>query len=178
MSTQTVGKYNCGANKKVLGAHRHDTLDQVKACSAVKMMAVQAPPTPVAAPVITVPPVDPFTIPAGRYATDTNGKVDFWQVRIGKGKWDGYRFVTRLVGHPSDWAKYRVPTSVAKQVLNTLATGSYLDTHGGVDTLLSGPQAAAVRFSRTFTCCAMCLSPLSDPDSIARGLGPDCAKKF
>ena len=40
------------------------------------------------------------------------------------------------------------------------------------------PEAAAVRYSKHFTVCAVCGSPLSDPESMERGLGPVCAERF
>lgn len=114
-------------------------------------------------------------IPASKYALVQNGQTNFFEVQVGKGKWQGYRFVKRLVGAPGEFAKYPIPGKGSQvQILEAIAGDFYVDN----GTELTGPMAAAVRFSREFTRCACCLAPLSDPISIAQGLGPVCAKRF
>jgi hypothetical protein len=105
-------------------------------------------------------------VPASKYALyDGDGKIIFYEVRIGKAgtRWDGFRFVDHLVGHPGDWARYPVKGEARKQLLLDIGMN---------------PKAAAVRFSKHFTICAVCSSPLSDPESVAAGLGPICAQRF
>lgn len=105
-------------------------------------------------------------VPDSQYALQaTDGSYVFYQVRRGKKdtRWAGFVFVDRLVGHPGDWAKYPVKGDSRIGVLRGLA----------VD-----PKAAAQAFSREHGVCACCGSPLSDPFSIANGLGPVCIQRF
>lgn len=113
-------------------------------------------------------------IPASKYALVEGDHLRFYEVQIGKGKWQGYRFVKLLVGAPGDWDRMPMIVKAQKDVLARIVADTYQD---GLVTL-TGPMAAAVRFSREHVVCAACMSPLSDEDSVARGLGPVCAKKF
>jgi hypothetical protein len=47
-----------------------------------------------------------------------------------------------------------------------------------IETAARDPLAAAVSHGRTTGQCAVCNRPLSDPESVARGIGPVCAGKF
>lgn len=104
-------------------------------------------------------------LPASKYALHDEDGLKFYDVRIGKAgtRWDGFRFVDRLVGHPGDWARYPIKGEARKSVLADIA---------------QHPRESAVLFSTEFTVCAVCGSPLSDPESLARGLGPVCAERF
>lgn len=106
------------------------------------------------------------TVPDSMYAlVRPNGELGFLEVSTGrKGtKWENYQFVNLLVGAPGDWR--RIPM-LKQQRANLLAR------------LAENPLEAALRFSHHFTVCAACGSPLSDPESRERGLGPVCAAKF
>lgn len=105
------------------------------------------------------------SLPASKYAVETPEGLKFYEVQVGKPgtKWDGFRFVSHLVGHPGDWAKYPVKGAARKELLAELSVDA---------------KAAAVLFSKNFTVCAVCGSPLSDPESLALGLGPVCATRF
>ena len=115
-------------------------------------------------------------VPASRYALDNGaGSLDFVQVdRPTKGRWAGRTFVERLIGSPGDFRKVRLPRDAQQDFLARIAADRFEDAGRS----LAGSEAAAVRFSRHFTVCAACLSPLTDDDSRARGLGPVCAKRF
>lgn len=104
-------------------------------------------------------------LPASKYALHNDDGLKFYEVRVGKAgtRWDGFRFVDHLVGHPGDWARYPVKGVARKEVLADIA---------------QHPRESAVLFSAEFTICAVCGSPLSDPESLARGLGPVCAERF
>lgn len=102
-------------------------------------------------------------VPDSRYALDTPAGPHFYKVKQGKGKWAHVKFVSRLIGHPGDFLETPVRGANKAAVLNLIA---------------QDPQEAAVRFSREFTLCAVCLSPLTDPESRERGLGPVCAGRF
>lgn len=105
-------------------------------------------------------------VPDSDYAIiPEDGVVQFYRVKRGKkgSRWDGFVFVSRLYGAPGDWRTVPVRGGLKTMVLAVL----------GQD-----PQAAAVAFSREHGVCACCGSPLSDPESIALGLGPICVKRF
>jgi hypothetical protein len=104
-------------------------------------------------------------VPDSDYALQApDGTYAFYRVRRPKkGKWQGFTFVDRLVGHPGGWATYPVKGASKTGVLQGLATD---------------PKAHALAFSREHGVCACCGSPLSDPESIARGFGPICIERF
>lgn len=102
-------------------------------------------------------------VPDSSYALDTPDGIYFYRVRTGKGRWAGFQFVDRLIGHPGDFL--RVPVKGA----NRMAT---------LKLIALDPKGAAIEFSRRFTVCAVCGSPLTDPESMERGLGPVCAERF
>lgn len=103
------------------------------------------------------------TPPDARYALQDVDAVRFYQVKSGKGRWDGYTFLDLLVGAPGDFRSFPVKGAARKAVMDRLA---------------ADPKAAAKRFADEFSCCAACMSPLTDSESRARGLGPVCAEKF
>lgn len=103
-------------------------------------------------------------VPNSKYALVREAGPVFYEVTTGrKGKWVGFLFLSRLVGHPGDWKRTPVKGDAKKDILAEI----------GQD-----PKAAAIRFSKEFTICAVCGSPLSDPESLALGLGPICATRF
>lgn len=105
-----------------------------------------------------------LTVPDSKYAIEeVSGAITFYEVRTGTKKWSHMQFVDRLVGAPGDWQKYPVKGEAKRRVMETIDTD---------------PKAAAIAFSKHFTVCAVCGSPLSDPESMAAGLGPICAKRF
>ena len=103
-------------------------------------------------------------VPDSKYALyDGNGQIIFFEVRTGRGRWAHMQFVDQLIGHPGDWKKIPVKGAKKRSVL--------LD-------LYADPKGAATRFGQHFTVCGVCGSPLSDPESMAAGIGPICAKRF
>lgn len=102
-------------------------------------------------------------IPDSSYALDTPSGLYFYRVRTGKGKWAGFKFVDRLIGHPGDFLRVPVKGANRKATLKLIAQDA---------------KGAAIEFSRRFTVCAVCGSPLTDPESMERGLGPVCAERF
>lgn len=104
-------------------------------------------------------------IPASCYALDTPAGLHFYRVKYGKkgGKWETFAFVERMIGHPGDFLYTPVKGANRMAVLKLIR----------ID-----PREAAVRFSREYTVCAVCGSPLTDPESMERGLGPICAERF
>lgn len=102
-------------------------------------------------------------VPDSYYALDTPAGLHFYRVKTGKGKWAGFQFVDRLIGHPGDFLHTPVKGANRKAVLNLIGQDA---------------KASAILFSRKFTVCAVCQSPLTDPLSMEQGLGPICAKRF
>lgn len=104
-------------------------------------------------------------VPAGRYAiTGEDGTTDFYKVDHGKGNWEGRIFVSLLLGSPGGFRDERIGAKARWTVLDTIVT--------------DGPEECARRFGRELGICAMCGSPLTNPESIALGIGPECRKKF
>lgn len=107
-------------------------------------------------------------VPDSKYALVREGSADdqivFYEVRTGRnGKWVGFQFLDRLVGAPGDWRRTPVKGQAKKNIIAEIAVS---------------PKAAAARYGKEFTVCGVCNSPLSDPESMAAGLGPICAKRF
>ncbi len=136
------------------------TVEHVRQCySTVKTME-----RPVAREASDFQPMAMVT-PDSKYAiTGADGVLRFYNLRTGKkGQWKGVRFLDLLVGHPGDWASFPVKGLNRKFVMDEIA---------------KNPKAAALRYAEEFTRCAVCDSPLSDPESIAAGIGPVCATRF
>lgn len=108
---------------------------------------------------------DPWeNVPDSKYAVHIDGVLTFFELQTGvKGKWKGFRFLNRLVGHPGDWAKYAVKGEEKKRVLALIG---------------ENPAGSARTYGRNFTVCGVCNSPLSDPESVQKGIGPVCEKRF
>lgn len=101
-------------------------------------------------------------VPEGRYALGEDADPRFYQVRRPtKGNWEGYVFVDRLIGNPGGYRKVPVRGLDADAVLTAVE----------VD-----PMAAMVRFGLLSGTCGKCGADLSDPQSLERGIGPDCWK--
>lgn len=120
------------------------------------------------------------TVPASykgiKYAvpnTDTKSVSTFvfYEVREYKGK----RYLNRLQGAPGDWNRqfvsYKDYAGIVQRIKDAVHT-----TYEGES--LTGPMAAAARFSDMYTICACCGAKLSNGKSIAAKFGPVCAKKF
>lgn len=102
-------------------------------------------------------------LPDSRYALRTDNGLVFYEVRTGKGKWAGFQFLDRLIGHPGDWLKTPVKGANKAAVMSLLR---------------QDPLDSALLYSTEFTRCAACDSPLSDPESVERGMGPVCIARF
>lgn len=158
----------CGSCKGTEGI----TVEHVKSCYGAKQST-----GPVASDYKPMALAQPINVPPSKYCLDIDGELLFFDVTAGT-KNPKVRFVKALVGHPGDWLRLKVSRERADQILHLIRYDSYTDVFEGSPQDLEGPQAAAVRFSRKFTCCACCGSPLTVPLSRARGLGPDCYKRF
>lgn len=100
-------------------------------------------------------------VPNGRYALPAeDGHFVFYQVDHGTGKWDGYTFVSQLVGSVGDWDDQRLSRDVSRSVLARIA---------------ADPEEAARMFGIKARACGYCGSPLSNLRSRAAGYGETCA---
>lgn len=102
-------------------------------------------------------------IPISKYALSDEDGLAFYEVTNGTGKWDGIQFLSRLYGAPGDWRRIPMKGFEKRKVMALI---------------LEDARGAAVRYSKEFTVCAACGSPLSDPQSRERGLGPVCWSRF
>lgn len=128
---------------------------------------VQPITTPVA---VTVPTnaIDLRSLPDGRYAVpngDTRLKVLI--NRSDDPKWEGFIFV-------SDAAAYGQRQKYGMQAAGRMYRGKIEEQ---LRTILSNPKAATVAYGRLTNHCGCCGKPLEDVESVARGIGPVCAKK-
>lgn len=101
-------------------------------------------------------------IPAGNYAIRWDeDTIEFYKVdRPTKGKWEGYTFVSQRSGDNQIPIRDRQRRTM---ILNEISRD---------------PKAAAVLYGKELGICSVCNHTLTDPDSIANGIGPVCAKKF
>jgi hypothetical protein len=101
-------------------------------------------------------------VPAGHYAIGAEGETKFYRVQYGKPgtKWDGFCFVD--VQASDDY--YAVKGKGKFEVLDAITA--------------QGIVESAKRYGHELGKCGMCLKTLTDPVSIANGIGPDCAKNL
>lgn len=105
---------------------------------------------------------DPTTVPAGRYALSTNGETAFYQVdRPTKGRWDGWTFVNLI--HPGGDRIRPVKGGERGTILARLS---------------DNPATYSAEYGKHTGTCGVCSRPLSDPESVARGIGPVCAGRL
>jgi len=105
---------------------------------------------------------DPDTVPAGRYALDQNGQATFYQVdRPTQGRWDGWTFVNLI--HAGGSRIRPVKGSERGQVLALIAQDH---------------TAASRAYGQHTGTCGVCSRTLSNPESVAAGIGPVCASRI
>lgn len=97
-------------------------------------------------------------VPDGRYAIEREGKVMFYKVENGKAdsRWAGYTF---LKVQASDDLYPVKDKDARKEILAAIA---------------QDPRAASIAYGKEIGACGVCNRTLTDPDSIAAGIGPVC----
>lgn len=113
--------------------------------------------------------LDLSELPAGRYAIP--GGDSRLKVKIDKptkGNWAGFVFVR-------DAAEYGSGQRYGIQRPGSDYRG---DIEAQLRTILADPQAAMAEYGHLTSTCGVCGRTLEDADSIARGIGPVCARKF
>lgn len=112
-----------------------------------------------------------WEMPEGRYAllhefgTDSNPDSAWWFFQVDKpteGRWKGYTFIKRLIGAPGAYRKIDMDER---------------DRNFWLAAIEANPKQAMIDYGLQSGVCGRCASPLTDPDSLARGLGPICAGK-
>lgn len=120
----------------------------------------------------TAAPVSPWAgiaedlakLPLSRYAlprTDGSNAWDFFEIT--ESKTTKRRFLNRLIGAPGSWRRINMPPEVQKHAIRHI---------------MEDAKSSAIAYASQHGRCAVCDSPLSDPASIARSMGPVCAKRF
>jgi hypothetical protein len=125
-------------------------------------------------------------VPAGRYALYDAGPDDvpgaysyvdrqdlvkpsygqwrFYQVdKPNEGRWNGYTFVKILIGAPGAYRKENLDADRRVSIMRRIE---------------EDPQKAMIDYGQQSGVCGRCSSPLTDPESLARGIGPICAGKM
>lgn len=103
--------------------------------------------------------------PPSKYAINTQSGMVWFEVKHWKKTKDvTIAYVRRLTGHPGDWLRTKFNPAQQKWILEQLEQQT--------------PATLAKVFADHFTCCAKCLSPLSDELSVSLGLGPVCREAF
>lgn len=96
-------------------------------------------------------------VPAGRYAIEVNGEIKFYKVdRPTQGRWAGWTFVKVQASDEF----YRVKGAAARSILEQIE---------------QDPIEASKRYGREIGRCGVCNRTLTQPESIAAGIGPICA---
>ena len=135
--------------------------DELGACSAA--------PAPAPKKIIPVTGLDLRTLPEGRYGipgSDTRLKISVEKPTTGN--WKGWVFV-------KDAAEYGQGQRYGSQKPGSTYRGQIEDE---LKAIVADPRAAAARYGQLTGTCGMCGRHLEDQESIDRGIGPVCAKKF
>lgn len=103
-------------------------------------------------------------VPEGHYAIQSltgNNDLDFFRVdRPTEGDWKGKTYVKRVIGgHPDSNIRFTQYRTVLQAILD------------------AGPEKAGFAYADAIGRCYKCNRHLTDDDSRARGMGPDCASK-
>lgn len=99
-------------------------------------------------------------LPAGHYALRGADGVEFYKVdRPTRGKWAGRTFVTRIAGD----AEYPVKGERGRTVERLIA---------------ADPLAASALYGQELGVCGVCSRTLTNEESRAYGIGPQCRGKF
>lgn len=158
---------NTGILAKVDGKWvvRHDSLS---ACSATVPATRPAPTSTLDLGALPTP-IDAGYAKVGRYGVP--GSESRLKVSIEKpvdGKWEGWIFVR-------DAAEYGNHTRYGSQAPGKFYKGQIEDE---LRAILADPQAAAARYGQLTSTCGMCGRTLETEESVARGIGPVCSKRY
>lgn len=140
----------------------HGTVDAVRRCAASRRFRAAAPATarPYSATAHPISAIPVGSRRSARYALPgDDGTVRFYRVfRPTRGRYTGMTFLEVQAGDET----HPVRGVAAQLVLLRIA---------------ADPAAAAARYGAEIGQCSMCGRTLTDADSRARGIGPDCAQR-
>lgn len=103
------------------------------------------------------------TAPEGKYAvSDSQGYPVIVEVSKPTGRWEGYTFVKSVP---------MIPNGTDEPVRGVEATHI-------LNAIERDPVTAAVNYGRMTGRCGQCNRRLSDPTSVAMGIGPECRSNF
>lgn len=131
-------------------------IDRIKAVVAAQQVAAAAP-APVVAPA-PAPVAQPARLPfpvvaAGRYAVEVDGVLRFYNVtKTATGRTEAKRYVS--------------------DALTSIRMGEVVRALRLIE---ADPETARMTYARETTRCFTCGRRLTDPESMERGQGPDCA---
>lgn len=141
-----------------------EALAKVTAFLAAVDAGVKTQPAPAAKPASLTLDNAQQLVPEGRYAvTGKDGATDFYKVEHGKPgtKWASFLFLSQQCS--DDYVPVKaVPVKLA--VLAKIVADGILD--------------AAKRYGTELGVCGVCAKTLTDPESIAKGIGPVCESKL
>jgi hypothetical protein len=113
--------------------------------------------------------IDLRTIPSGYYAVpDGDTRLKVRVNHVDKGRWAGYTFV-------DDGAEYGNRRNYGRQAPDGTYQGDIADA---LKAIVADPTAAAARYGHITGRCGICNRQLEDEASVARGIGPICAKNL
>jgi hypothetical protein len=98
-------------------------------------------------------------LPKAKYAVEIDGVLTFAEVK----EWKGRTYMRKLLGSPGDFSRVKLNTGQIARL---------------VDAIEPNPLAATQRFGDEFTCCSVCLAPLTDEVSRSHRMGPTCRGRF
>jgi hypothetical protein len=104
----------------------------------------------------------PGDIPDGRYAFMDNGTPRFYRIVTKEYPTGNRRFINKVLGAPGDFRYVPISNAEAREFITAIK---------------DDPAYACQLFGYVVGACGICGSPLTDPESIALGIGPVCAKK-
>jgi len=113
--------------------------------------------------------LDLSTLPAGAYAVPDGSRLKVAIEKPEEGKWVGWTFVKNATeygeGAGARFGSQRPGGTYKGQIETQLAI------------ILENPREAAAEYGRITKSCGLCGRKLETPESVARGIGPECAKK-
>ena len=120
--------------------------------------------------------LDLTVLPTGTssYAVENaSGELTFIRVdHVDEGKWAGFVFVKQVVGGVSDPRNY---PRLGMQKPGDAYKGTFESLLAKV---LADPMTAAMRYGTELGECAMCGRTLTNAESRATGIGPECSKRL
>lgn len=122
-----------------------------------------------------VPGLDLTPIPSGNYAAvmelDALGApLRYELIAVRHGRTPGFTWVRKAFK-----SRWNEEAAYGKSTPTTGYVGAMV---AELKVILADPQGAGIWFGRLSGCCCICNKPLTDPKSIAAGIGPVCVKRF